>query len=78
MRNRKICLDKHFLGGPTAASSESLARAMGAAKRLADSQKSRHPGNFSKRRAVELITDPDFQDSEEESEGLERGSSSPT
>ena len=44
---------------------------MGAAKRLADSQKSRHPGNFSKRRAVELITDPDFQESEEESEGLE-------
>ena len=71
MRNRKICLDKHFLGGPTAASSESLARAMGAAKRLADSQKSRHPGNFSKRRAVELITDTDFQESEEESEGLE-------
>ena len=44
---------------------------MGAAKRLADSQKSRHPSNLSKKRAVELFTDPDGEESEEEGDGFQ-------
>ena len=60
-----------FIGGPRASSVESLAKATAAAKKMANSQKSRHPSSLSKRKTVELLVDPDMRESDEEVEGLE-------
>ena len=60
-----------LIGGPRASSVQSLARSTSAAKKMADSQKSRHPNSLSKRKTVELLVDPDTRESDEEVEGLE-------
>ena len=62
---------KNFSGGPRAASVDSLARAAASAKKLVGSQKSRHPGNLSKKRTVEQLMDPDSKESDKEAKGLE-------